>query len=426
MDDAHYPEMDRPDGSALIGEHAEALSRKLQRLRKKEVPGPSAKPLRSFSTTETAKFLGIKEGYLRTLALEGKGAHPAGGNNGRRSYSAGQILELRQFLDLSGRSSRRYVPHRGAGEHLQLIAVVNFKGGSCKTTTCANLSQYLALKGHRILAVDLDPQASLTALCGYQPELDVGAYETLLGAIDYEHPKPLADMIRKTNIPGLDLVPANIELSEFEFITAQVLGSKRASAARYFSRLDEALAPVRDSYDIVIFDCPPQLGFLTIAALCSATSVLVTIHPQMLDLMSMSQFLHMMRSNLAQVQNAGADLRYDWIRYLITRFEPSDGPQVQMTQLIRSLFGDHVLRQEMLKSVAISDAGMTKQTVYEVDRRQFTPATYDRAVECLDAVNGEIEQLVHATWGRGDPAPKAREGKTAAPVRHRQRMAGAG
>ena len=219
-------------------------------------------------------------------------------------------------------------------------------------------------------------------------------------------------------------MPANIELSEFEFITAKVLGSQQASAASYFTRLDDALAPVRDLYDVVIFDCPPQLGFLTIAALCAATSVLVTIHPQMLDLMSMSQFLHMMRSNLAQVQNAGANIRYDWMRYLITRFEPSDGPQVQMNQFIRSLFGDHVLRHEMLKSVAISDAGMTKQTVYEVDRRQFTPATYDRAVECLDAVNDEIEALLHAAWGRGDDRSKARE-ETVVPGVNRKRMAGA-
>jgi chromosome partitioning protein len=424
MNDVEHTGTDRSDMSALIGEHAEALSGKLQRLRPKDRLGSFAKPLRGFSTAETAKLLGIQEGYLRTLALEGKGAHPVAGSNGRRIYAAEQILELRLLLDQTARSGHRYVPHRRGPEHLQMIAVVNFKGGSCKTTTCANLSQYLALRGHRVLAIDLDPQASLTALCGYQPELDIGAYESLLGAVDYEAPKPLADIIRNTNIPGLDLVPANIELSEFEFITAKVLGSGQASAASYFTRLEEALAPVRDRYDVVIFDCPPQLGFLTIAALCAATAVLVTIHPQMLDLMSMNQFLHMMRSNLEQVQNAGANLRYDWVRYLITRFEPSDGPQVQMNQFIRSLFGEYVLRHEMLKSVAISDAGMTKQTVYEVDRRQFTAATYDRAVECLDAVNGEIEALIHAAWGRGDVTQQARE-ETVPRTGRRKRQAAA-
>jgi len=407
MSDTPGAPPDRSDVGALIGAHAEALSNKLQRLRKKQASGPTLKPLRAFSTAETARFLRVKEGYLRALSLGGKGPKPAVTNSGRRSYTAEQILELRQVLELTGRTDRRYIPHRRGGEHLQLIAVVNFKGGSCKTTTCANLSQYLALRGYRVLAVDLDPQASLTALCGYQPELDIGAYETLLGAIDYEAPRPLAEIIRQTNIPGFNLVPANIELSEFEFITAKALASKKASATKYFTCLEEALRPVRDNYDVVIFDCPPQLGFLTIAALCSSTAVLVTIHPQMLDLMSMSQFLQMMRSNLEQVKKFGANLRYDWVRYLLTRFEPSDGPQVQMAEFVRSLFGDNVLRHEMRKSVAISDAGMTKQTVYEVDRRQFTPATYDRAVECLDAVNGEIERLIHAAWGRGDSPAEA-------------------
>ena len=244
MNDIEHTARDHADMSALIGEHAEALSSKLQRLRRKDTPGPSAKPLRGFSTAEAAKFLGIQEGYLRTLALEGKGAHPAAGSNGRRIYTAEQIHDLRPLLEQTARSGHRYVLHRRGLEHLQMIAVVNFKGGSCKTTTCANLVQYLALRGHRVLAVDLDPQASLTALCGYQPELDIGAYESLLGAVDYNDPKPLADIIRKTNIPGLDLVPANIELSEFEFITAKVLGSGQASAASYFTRLEDALAPV--------------------------------------------------------------------------------------------------------------------------------------------------------------------------------------
>ena len=281
---------------------------KLQRLRRKDTPGPSAKPLRGFSTAEAAKFLGIKEGYLRTLALEGKGAHPAAGSNGRRLYTAEQILELRHLLDQTARSGHRYLPHRRGNEHLQMIAVVNFKGGSCKTTTCANLAQYLALEGIRVLAVDLDPQASLTALCGYQPELDIGAYETLLGAMDYEGEAEAARRHHSQNQHSRARSRAGEYRARRNSSSSppRLLGSGQDSAASYFTRLEDALAPVRDFYDVVMFDCPPQLGFLTIAALCAATAVLVTIHPQMLDLMSMSQFLHMMRSNLEQVQKAGA------------------------------------------------------------------------------------------------------------------------
>jgi chromosome partitioning protein len=76
-----------------------------------------------------------------------------------------------------------------------------------------------------------------------------------------------------------------------------------------------------------------------------------------------------------------------------------------MVAFMRSLFGEAVLKHPMLKSVAVSDASITKQTLYEVERRQFTSATYDRAMESLDAVNGEIEQLIHAAWSRTGRTP---------------------
>jgi chromosome partitioning protein len=136
------------------------------------------------------------------------------------------------------------------------------------------------------------------------------------------------------------------------------------------------------------------------SALCAATALLITVHPQMLDVMSMCQFLLMLGDVLSHLKTAGGNMRYDWIRYLITRYEAADGPQTDMVAFIRSRFGRHVLTNPMLKSVAIADASLTKQTIYEVDRRQFTPATYDRAIEALDGVNGEIEALIRKTWGR--------------------------
>ena len=296
------------------------------------------------------------------------------------------------------------MPHRRGNEHLQIIAVVNFKGGSCKTTTATYLAQHLALRGYRVLAIDLDPQASLSALFGLQPEFDLGPNESLYATVRYDQQRrPLPEIIRRTNFPGLDLVPGAIDVSEFEYDTPNMLAkSDGRESATYYSRLETALGEVRDEYDVVILDCPPQLGFLTLAALCTATAVLITVHPQMLDVMSMCQFLAMMAGNLGSMKRVGADLRYDWLRYLITRFEPGDGPQAQMVEFMRSLFGEYVLKHPMLKSVAISDAGMTKQTLYEVGRREFTTATYDRVMDSLDAVNGEIEGLVRAAWGRGE------------------------
>jgi chromosome partitioning protein len=142
------------------------------------------------------------------------------------------------------------------------------------------------------------------------------------------------------------------------------------------------------------------MGFLTLSALCAATSLLITVHPQMLDVMSMNQFLHMTSDLLAVVERAGGNTQYDWMRYLITRYEPNDAPQNQMAGFMRSIFGNRVLETPMLKSTAISDAGLTKQTLYEVDRSAFSRGTYDRALESLTSVNAEIEDLIRQTWGR--------------------------
>ena len=126
----------------------------------------------------------------------------------------------------------------------------------------------------------------------------------------------------------------------------------------------------------------------------------MTVHPQMLDVASMSQFLLMTADLLSVVRKAGGELRYDFLRYLITRYEPQDGPQTQVVGFLRNLFAERVLTNPMLKSTAVSDAGLTKQTLYEISRQSMGRSTYSRAVEALDAVNGEIETLISKGWGR--------------------------
>ena len=88
------------------------------------------------------------------------------------------------------------------------------------------------------------------------------------------------------------------------------------------------------------------------------------------------------------------------MRYLVTRYEPSDGPQNEMVAFMRSIFGEHVLTHPMVKSTAIADAGSPSRRSMKSSREQFTRATYDRAIEALDAVNGEIEGLIKQVWAR--------------------------
>jgi chromosome partitioning protein len=348
-------------------------------------------------------MIGVSDGYLRQLSLDGKGPSPDVSASGRRSYTLAQINELRQHMaKLKPKDALTYLPWRRPGEKLQTVAITNFKGGSAKTTTTLYLAQYLALNGYRVLAVDLDPQASLSSMLGLQPEFDLAEGDTLYGAIRYdENRKPLRDIIRKTYIDGLDLVAGNLELMEFEHETPRALSDRRhAGGEMFFNRVGIAIAEVEADYDVVVIDCPPQLGYLTLGAVCAATSLLITIHPQMVDVASMSQFLLMTADLLSVVRNAGGDLRHDFIKYVVTRHEPFDAPQSQIVALLRSLFGEDVLTATILKSTAIADAGLTKQTLYEIERGQVRRSTYDRALESVNAANGEVLAGIHKAWGR--------------------------
>jgi len=385
----------------MIGDHAAMLRDQLQAISSGLFPPSSAKSLRRFTSTEVARIVGVTVSRIQQLASEGHGPPPDVSSTGRRSYSLADIHGLRAYLDERTRGGRRYQPIRGENDHLQVIAIANFKGGSGKTTTTTHLAQHLVLKGYRVLALDLDPQASMSALLGVQPELEVGENETLYGAIRYDaERRPLEAIIRRTYFTGLDLVPANLELMEFEHETPRALSERRPGEPLFFDRIAQALESVESQYDVVVIDCPPQLGYLTLSALCAASALLVTVHPQMLDVASMSQFLAMTEDLLGVVTEHGGRLQYDWLRYLITRYEQHDAPQTRIVGMLRTLFEDAVLTAPMLKSSAVSDAGLSKQTLYEIGREGITRSTYDRALEALDAVNGEIEGLIRLAWGR--------------------------
>lgn len=397
--------LELPNVDDVIGEHADLLSSQLQSISEALFPPTASKALRRFTSGEAARLIGVSDSTLRKMTLAGEGPQPETTSNGRRLYSLANINGIRQLFaqNARGREAIEFVPHRRDGEHLQVLAVTNFKGGSGKTTTSAHLAQYLALQGYRVLAVDLDPQASLSALFGVLPEMHVGHNETLYAAIRYdEDRRPLRDVVRKTYFDGLDLVPGNLELMEFEHTTPKALagGSSSDDGGIFFARIASALDGVADDYDVVVIDCPPQLGFLTLSGLCAATSMIVTVHPQMLDVSSMSQFLLMTRDLLGVVRDAGGTLKFDFVRYLLTRYEPQDAPQTKVVTLLRNLFDDHVLTNPMVKSAAVSDAGLSKQTLYEIGPGNLTRTTYDRAMESLAAVNGEIEGLMKLAWGR--------------------------
>lgn len=381
-----------------IRENAENLSAALQSHMLKVFAPDARKELRRFSAGEAAELLGISTSFLRKLHFDNRipDVHTTPG--GRRHYSAEDLLAIRKELESTAKSPGAYLKGRRPGDKVQVLSFLNFKGGSGKTTSAIHTAQRLALKGYRVLAVDIDPQASLTTLFGYRPEYDFLESGTIYDAIRYEDPLPLSQIIQKTFFTGIDLAPAGLILQEFEHETPQALIHNVQPA--FFARMAMALQEVEADYDVIIFDCPPQLGYLTMSALCASTGVLITVVPNMLDVASMSQFLQMSAELLDVVANAGASMEFDFLRFLINRYEPSDGPQQQVVAFLRQLFGNEVMVAPMLKSTAISDAGLTQQTIYEVERSQFHRNTYDRAVDSLNLVNDEIESLLQQAWGR--------------------------
>ncbi|UWR35445.1 plasmid partitioning protein RepA (plasmid) [Sulfitobacter sp. W027] len=381
-----------------IRRNAETLSEALESHMLKVFAPDARKELRRFSAGEAAELLGISTSFLRKLHFDDKIVEVRTSPGGRRHYSADDLLNIRKTLEATAKSRGAYLRGRREGDKLQVLSFLNFKGGSGKTTSAIHAAQRLALKGYRVLCVDIDPQASLTTLFGYRPEYDFLNSGTIYDAIQYDDPVPLADVIQKTYFTGIDLAPGGLMLQEFEHETPQALLNNTQPA--FFARLATSLQDVEQDYDVVIFDCPPQLGYLTMSALCASTGVLITVVPNMLDVASMSQFLQMSADLLDVVSNAGASMEFDFLRFLINRYEPNDGPQQQVLSFLRQLFDEEVMVAPMLKSTAISDAGLTHQTIYEVDRSQFHRTTYDRAVDSLNLVNDEIETMIQKAWGR--------------------------
>jgi len=154
---------------------------------------------------------------------------------------------------------------RGTTGPADVIALCNQKGGVGKTTTTINLGAALAEYGRRVLLVDFDPQGALGAGIGIHPHtLEHTIYDVMItGAADAR------EVIRSTSVPGMDLMPANIDLSGAELLLVSEVGREQA--------LTRALRPVRDDYDVILIDCQPSLGLLTVNALTAAQWVMIPV-----------------------------------------------------------------------------------------------------------------------------------------------------
>src|SRR5215510_7145345 len=179
--------------------------------------------------------------------------------------AASRVTEL--VTGPTGRPLPAFPEPKPLAEHgpARVVAVCNQKGGVGKTTTTINLGAALAEQGRRVLLVDFDPQGALSVGLGIQPhELDATVYNLLM-----ERGLTAHDVIIKTRVDGMDLLPSNIDLSGAEVQLVHEVGREFV--------LGRVLAPLIPEYDVVLIDCQPSLGLLTVNALACADGVIVPL-----------------------------------------------------------------------------------------------------------------------------------------------------
>jgi len=389
-------------GSTRFQALSKRLTRKLKEHTEESFPPDAQKKMRKFAMREAADFLKINQNTFRHYVSSMSDRIPTGelDKSNRRYFTLEDIHEIQRVLFEEGKTDPKIYPRRQGDEPCMVVTCFNLKGGSSKTSTTVSLGQSLACAGFKVLLVDSDSQASLTNMFGITPEYD-SDLPTLYDAIRYEEPVLARDVIQKTYFPNIDIIPASMSLMEFEYETALSFRNPKQTGA-FHTRIALALQPVLPHYDVVIFDTPPQLSFAVIAALFASRGVLIPLNASMLDVMSLASFLGMAGNLLEVVEAHAPDHGFDFVKLLITRYEATDQPSVQMASFLRTVLSDSVMAAEFVKSTANGDAATSKQTVFEVEPREVNRKTYDRAIESINRITSEIETEIFKVWGRSN------------------------
>lgn len=234
----------------------------------------------------------------------------------------------------------------GGGPTARIVALANQKGGVGKTTTTINLGAALAELDQRVLLVDFDPQGGCALGLGIEPGgLDLSVYDALL-----DRNCEVEDVICKTQVPGLDLLPSNIDLAAAELMLVQEVAREQS--------LMRVLAPLRGRYDFILIDCPPSLGLLTINALTAADGVIVPLETEYYALRGMA----LLMDSIEKIrERLNPRLHIDGI--VATMVDTRTLHSKEVLERVKDAFGGRVFDTPIRKTVRFAEAPVAGEPI---------------------------------------------------------------
>lgn len=249
----------------------------------------------------------------------------------------------------------------------KIIALANQKGGVAKTTTAVNLSAFLAMKGKKVLMVDVDPQGNATSGLGIDRRaLKHCIYDVIINNLAAD------TVVVKSSFANLEVLPATIGLAGAEI--------ELVSAISRENKLKKSLKPLRNKYDYIFIDCPPSLGLLTVNALTAADSIIIPLQCEYYALEGVSQLMN--TYNLVK-KHLNADLMIEGV--LLTMFDTRTNLSEQVAQEAKSYFGKLVFKTVIPRNVRLSEAPSHGLPALYYDAKSKGTEAYSMlAVEFLD------------------------------------------